>query len=237
MSHFTKGFATFLAMWHIVALAGTDLCTPATYSKMKPPRYPPEAVKDRATGKTILRLTIGADGVPRDISVDTSSGNVYLDQAAMESASDWRFEPERCGGKARATLALLPVDFSLTNLEAGVTSVDTAADDEPMEYQSIKDEEAYLKKRSDLEQSTRPLVHLFMQKNELRFWSLFESPDGRLKAVMRVRGVLQVNKLHQFYSYLCEGPRDWCVGLKTNQIETLRNNPMPPPPPPLQRAQ
>jgi len=214
MLHFTKGFAIFLAMWRIVALAGTDSCTPAAYSKIKPPRYPPEAVKDHVTGKAILRVTIGADGVPRDISVDTSSGNLYLDQAAIESASDWRFEPKRCSGKALATQALLPVDFSLTNPAAVVTSVDTAADDEPMEYQSVKEEEMYLKKRADLEQSTHPLVRLFMQKNELRFWSLFESPDGRMKAVMRVRGVLQENKFHQFYSYLCEGPRDWCAKIE-----------------------
>lgn len=76
------------------------------------PRYPAEAIRQRHEGTVMLLLTIGADGLPREITVEQSSGYAELDQAAVESARQWRFKAFKTSGATTAR-AHIPVHFHL----------------------------------------------------------------------------------------------------------------------------
>jgi protein TonB len=79
------------------------------------PRYPADAIRQRHQGTVMLLLTIGPDGRPRQVTVDQSSGYAELDQAAIESARQWRFRAVKSGG-GTATHARIPVHFHLDPL-------------------------------------------------------------------------------------------------------------------------
>lgn len=80
---------------------------------MNPPHYPPDALRERASGKTILVISIDANGGVLDIQVLTSSGNRSLDRAAIQAARKWRFNPEVRNGQKVASRVQVPVDFVL----------------------------------------------------------------------------------------------------------------------------
>jgi TonB family protein len=78
-----------------------------------PPKYPAEAVRQHHEGTVLLQLTIGTDGLPRDIAVAQSSGFAELDAAAVASARQWRFRALRSDGGATTATARVPVRFHL----------------------------------------------------------------------------------------------------------------------------
>jgi len=59
------------------------------------PAYPTEAWKRGEEGNVTLQAMIGTDGKPKDIKVHKSSGKDYFDQAALDAAKDWTFEPAK----------------------------------------------------------------------------------------------------------------------------------------------
>jgi protein TonB len=87
-----------------------------SYRKLRPPRYPPQAVREHHTGKCILKVLIGADGSPKDVTVEKSSGYRELDQAAIAAVKTWTFNPGSRNGKPYEGYALVPFDFNLTEL-------------------------------------------------------------------------------------------------------------------------
>lgn len=86
------------------------------YSSMKPVAYPRIAATQRMEGTVILRVLVGADGVPQEIRIDKSSGHVVLDRAARDAVMKWRFEPGRRNGEPFAAYGLVPIAFKLTEL-------------------------------------------------------------------------------------------------------------------------
>jgi TonB family protein len=58
-----------------------------------PPRYPPEAERNRQTGEVYLRFTIQPDGSPSNIEVVSSSPPGVFDEAAKEALAQWRYCP------------------------------------------------------------------------------------------------------------------------------------------------
>ncbi len=78
-----------------------------------PPRYPPEAVRQRHEGTVLLSFTIGPDGVPLDITVARSSGFAELDAAALTAARQWRFRALAPDGHATTATTRVPVRFHL----------------------------------------------------------------------------------------------------------------------------
>jgi TonB family protein len=56
------------------------------------PEYPPAARAAGHQGTSILSLTVGTDGTPRDITV-LRNLDVELDNAAVAAVSTWRYEP------------------------------------------------------------------------------------------------------------------------------------------------
>jgi len=78
-----------------------------------PPHYPAEAVRQRHEGTVLIQLTIGIDGLPRDVAVVQSSGFAELDAAALASARQWRFRALRGDGRTTTATARVPVRFHL----------------------------------------------------------------------------------------------------------------------------
>jgi protein TonB len=86
------------------------------YGKVKPVPYPPIAKRQRMEGTVILRVLVGADGVPQSIDIERSSGHSLLDRAAKDAVMSWRFEPGTRNGQPFAAYGLVPISFKLTEL-------------------------------------------------------------------------------------------------------------------------
>lgn len=80
---------------------------------MRPPRYPPAALRRRLEGEVVLIITVDAQGNPTDIQVQKSSRYRELDQEAIRAARSWKFNPEIRDGRAIAGRVLVPIKFTL----------------------------------------------------------------------------------------------------------------------------
>src|SRR6185295_9897294 len=80
-----------------------------SYRRMRPPKYPPQAVREHHTGKVVLKVLIGTDGSPKEVTVEKSSGYRELDQSAVAAAKTWMFNPGRKDGQPYEGYALIPV--------------------------------------------------------------------------------------------------------------------------------
>jgi len=87
-----------------------------SYRKLRPPKYPPQAIRQRHEGECVLRVLIGTDGKPKDVQVEKSSGFRELDRAAMDAVQGWVFNPGQRDGKSVEGWALVPFKFSLSEL-------------------------------------------------------------------------------------------------------------------------
>jgi len=87
-----------------------------SYRKLRPPRYPPQAVREHHTGRVVLKVLIGVDGKPKDITVEKSSGHRELDRAAIAAVKTWVFNPGTRNGVPYEGYALVPFDFNLNEL-------------------------------------------------------------------------------------------------------------------------
>ena len=80
---------------------------------MRPPRYPPAAMRRHQEGEVVLIITVGIDGNPIDIQIQKSSRVRELDQEAIRAARNWKFNPEIRDGRAIQGRVLVPIKFSL----------------------------------------------------------------------------------------------------------------------------
>ena len=80
-------------------------------SRSPEPRYPLTALRRGEGGTVVLRVNVGADGVPDDIAVARRSGSRELDRAAMVAVRDWRFKPATRNGREVASVVEQPVEF------------------------------------------------------------------------------------------------------------------------------
>lgn len=85
------------------------------YQRKPQLRYPAHAKKARLQGVVYLRVLIGPDGAPREVTIDRSSGHQALDEAARDAVLKSLFRPYRENGEARLAVAIVPVEFSLTS--------------------------------------------------------------------------------------------------------------------------
>lgn len=76
------------------------------------PEYSEEARKAKYQGVVVLWLIVGPDGRPRDLRVARSLG-MGLDQKAIETVRQWRFEPAMKDGKPVAVQINVEVNFRL----------------------------------------------------------------------------------------------------------------------------
>ena len=59
-----------------------------------------------------VRAVIATDGSVERMEVAESSGNRYLDRAAMEAVRRWKFKPAVRGGQAVAAEVIVPLEFN-----------------------------------------------------------------------------------------------------------------------------
>lgn len=85
---------------------------PPEATRRVPPNYPRQAKKARIEGRVLLRVAIGADGVPGEVKVLESVPG--LDDAAIASVRQWEFTPALdCWGYPAASSLDIPVSFKL----------------------------------------------------------------------------------------------------------------------------
>ena len=77
------------------------------------PRYPAQAWRRRESGKVMVRVDVGPDGVPTATSLVQGSGSRSLDRAALDAVRRWRFEPAMSGGRPTVASVVVPIEFNL----------------------------------------------------------------------------------------------------------------------------
>jgi protein TonB len=85
----------------------------ADYLNNPSPPYPAISKRLNEQGKVIVRVLIGADGIPQKADVVQSSGFERLDQVALHTVMKWRFVPGKRGGVAEAMPVNIPLNFVL----------------------------------------------------------------------------------------------------------------------------
>ena len=76
------------------------------------PEFSEEARKTKHQGEVTLLATIGADGIPRNLTVVRSLG-MGLDEKALETVRTWRFDPAKKDGRPVAVQMNIIVNFNL----------------------------------------------------------------------------------------------------------------------------
>jgi protein TonB len=85
----------------------------ADYLQNPRPAYPPLSRRLGEQGQVIVRVMVGADGVPQSAELRKSSGFERLDQAALATALKWRYVPGKRGGVPEAMPVNVPINFVL----------------------------------------------------------------------------------------------------------------------------
>lgn len=85
----------------------------ADYLQNPKPAYPPLSKRLGEQGKVVVRVLIGADGVPQKAEIRQSSGFDRLDQAALITVLKWRYVPGKRGGVAEEMWFNVPINFVL----------------------------------------------------------------------------------------------------------------------------
>lgn len=83
------------------------------------PPYPPLARRRGLTGRVILKVRVGSDGLAREVGIRASSGHAVLDQAAASTVTGWRFSPARRGETPLESWVDVPINFELKGGERG----------------------------------------------------------------------------------------------------------------------
>ncbi len=77
------------------------------------PVYPRASRRLNESGLVVVRVFVGADGMPRQLQVMQSSGFARLDEAALEGVRHARFKPPTENGHPIAGWARIPIPFEL----------------------------------------------------------------------------------------------------------------------------
>ena len=85
----------------------------ADYLQNPKPAYPPLSKRLGEQGKVIVRVLIGADGIPQKAELRQSSGFERLDQAALNTVLKWRYLPGKRSGVAEEMWFNVPINFVL----------------------------------------------------------------------------------------------------------------------------
>lgn len=81
--------------------------------RMKPPVYPPRCLRMGTEGVVKVRVLVGENGKPQEITISRSSGDSALDRAAMEAIESWEFNPATRNGLPIRAWVIVPVAFTL----------------------------------------------------------------------------------------------------------------------------
>ncbi len=85
----------------------------ADYLNNPKPVYPAMSKRLGEQGKTIVRVLIGVDGLPRSATIRQSSGYERLDEAARTAVMSWRYVPGKRNGVVEPMEFNVPVNWVL----------------------------------------------------------------------------------------------------------------------------
>lgn len=85
----------------------------ADYLSNPKPTYPAMSKRLGEQGKVVVRVLIGADGLPQKSELRQSSGFDRLDDAALATVMKWRYVPGKRDGKAEPMWFDVPIIFRL----------------------------------------------------------------------------------------------------------------------------
>jgi TonB family protein len=77
------------------------------------PRYTEEALQARREGNVTLMLSVGEDGVPRQIQQLSQPLGFGLDERAIETVSEWRYTPAHLNGRPVSSPIAVTITFRL----------------------------------------------------------------------------------------------------------------------------
>jgi len=77
------------------------------------PVYPDGARRQGRQGRAILHVEVRSDGTAGAVSIDRSSGDSRLDEAALAAVRRWRFRPALRNGAPVASNVRIPIRFRL----------------------------------------------------------------------------------------------------------------------------
>ncbi len=84
------------------------------YQLAPAPAYPRLAIQRRLEGVVLLRVLVGTDGRPLEVSIEQSSGHALLDREALRHVQrHWTFRPALRDGEAVQAVGIVPIDFRL----------------------------------------------------------------------------------------------------------------------------
>lgn len=86
--------------------------TPVAAIQTPPPDYPAELACTGVGGKSVLKVVIGVQGAPTDVTLITSSGNHQLDEAAITRVREWTFRAATRNGQPAPATIQVPVSFN-----------------------------------------------------------------------------------------------------------------------------
>ena len=85
----------------------------AAYLHNPSPAYPAISRRLNEQGRVLVRVLIGADGLPQKAEIQTGSGYDRLDRVALQTVMAWRFVPGRRGDVPEAMWVSVPIQFQL----------------------------------------------------------------------------------------------------------------------------
>ncbi|MCH6485268.1 TonB family protein [Pseudoxanthomonas sp. LH2527] len=95
-----------------VPLAPGDVPVPIP-GQTPAPEYPAAAMRNGDQGTVMVRVEVGADGVPTSVDVAQRSGSRDLDRAAVTAVRQWRFQPAQRDGQPVPGAVTVPIDFKM----------------------------------------------------------------------------------------------------------------------------
>ena len=93
------------------ATSSNNNATPVPISR-RAPIYPREALRRGIGGTVRVQVSVAADGSVDRMEVAESSGDRFLDRAAMEAVRRWRFKPAMRNGQPVAATVVVPLEFN-----------------------------------------------------------------------------------------------------------------------------
>lgn len=87
----------------------------ADYLQNPQPPYPALSRRMNEQGKSVIKVLIGADGLPKKAEIARSSGFDRLDQTALSTVMRWRFVPGKRNGVPEAMWFNVPINWELRN--------------------------------------------------------------------------------------------------------------------------
>jgi len=92
-----------------------------------PPRYPAAAMEHGLAGMVVLAVDVDASGRATAVEVERSEPAGVFDQAAIDAAWQWTYQPEIRGGKPVAGHVRVPFKFELDTSPSPTEDSDTRA--------------------------------------------------------------------------------------------------------------